>query len=203
MQRLRHGPTNCWPRKGLFKAIARYFVQKYVAVQSGGPKYLESLKARNGIERATRNFEFSACLLFHRAPLSRCSAGSLQAVCWICKPCGYRRFPVALPLRGTLTSSPLERRPNASGRNGRSRARLCENVKSAVRAKTSSHSNLATLEPMTSGFHFCRNLHPLGDMWSHHKNLDASFHTASTRSGHRHNPEADVQLGVSGRLSKR
>ena len=32
---------------------------------------------------------------------------------------------------------------------------------------------------MTSGFHFCRNLYPLGDAWSHHKNLDPSFHTAS------------------------
>ena len=46
-----------------------------------------------------------------------------------------------------------------------------------------SHSNVATLEPMTSGFHFGRRLYSFGDVWSHHKNLDASFHTASVVSG--------------------
>ena len=63
--------------------------------------------------------------------------------------------------------------------NDRFGSRLCENVKSAVHKEYFSHPNLATSELMTSGFHFCRNLYPLGDMWSHHKNIVASFHTAS------------------------
>src|SRR5258708_4495809 len=63
--------------------------------------------------------------------------------------------------------------------------RLCENVKSANRAKAFSHSSLTASELMTSGFHLCRNLYPLGDLRSHHNNLDARFHTLSADLGHR------------------
>src|SRR5258707_7454910 len=48
---------------------------------------------------------------------------------------------------------------------------------------------------MTSGFHFCRNLYPLVDVWSHHK--------ISTRVFTRSRPKADVRRQRSAAPSER